>query len=141
MFFNLILEQKENKSRGKKFKSATMRAPFAAFAALFLSRYAAGPLVCLSHSRSRKLPRVKILPAKLTFAVAVVAAALCLDPGTSHAGMYGNSRWCAVTNQGSDALDWDCEYDTAEDCTPAVLTGNRGFCAINPYWRAASDQN
>jgi Protein of unknown function (DUF3551) len=84
---------------------------------------------------------VKILPVKLAFAVAVAAAALCLDAGTSHAGMYGNSRWCAVTNQGSDALNWDCEYETIEDCTPAVLTGNRGFCAINPYWRAAPDQN
>ena len=141
MFFSLILEQKENKARGKKFESAAMRASFAALAALFLPRHAAGPFVCLSHSRSRRLPRVKILPVKLTFAVAVIAAALCLDPGASHAGMYGNSRWCAVTNQGSDALDWDCEYDTAEDCTPAVLTGNRGFCALNLYWRAASDQN
>jgi len=38
--------------------------------------------------------------------MAVAAAALCLDAGTSHAGMYGNSRWCAVTNQGSGALNW-----------------------------------
>jgi len=83
---------------------------------------------------------VKILPVKLTFAVTVVAAALCLDPGTSHAGMYGNSRWCAVTNQGTDAFQWDCEYDSIEDCMPAVLTGNRGFCAMNPYWRATPDQ-
>lgn len=75
---------------------------------------------------------MKILPVKLTFAVAVVAVALCLDPGTSHAGMSGNSRWCAVTNQGTDAFSWDCEYDTIEDCTPAVAT--------NPYWRAAPDQ-
>jgi hypothetical protein len=83
---------------------------------------------------------VKILPVKLTFAVATVAAALCLDAGVSHAGMYGDSRWCAVTNQGTDALSWDCEYDTIEDCTPAVLTGNRGYCAMNPYWRPAPDQ-
>jgi hypothetical protein len=95
--------------------------------------------VCLSNSRRRRLPGVKILPFKLAFAVAA-AAALCLDAGTSHAGMYGNSRWCAVTNQGSDALSWDCEYDTIEDCTPAVLTGNRGYCAMNPYWRATPDQ-
>ncbi len=97
--------------------------------------------VCLSHSRRRRLPRVKILPVKLTFAAAVAATALGLDARTSQAGMYGDSRWCAVTNQGSGALDWDCEYATLEDCTPAVLRGNRGFCAINPYWRAASDQN
>jgi hypothetical protein len=99
------------------------------------------PRVCLWRRRRRKLPRVKIFPAKLVFAVAAVAAMLCFDPATSHAGMYGNSRWCAVSNQGSDALNWDCEYDTVEDCTPAVLTGNRGFCAQNPFWRAASDQN
>jgi hypothetical protein len=141
MFFSLILEQKENEARGKKVQKRSCEHFFAALAALFLPRHAAGPFVCLSHSRSRRLPRVKILPVKLTFAVAVIAAALCLDPGAGHAGMYGNSRWCAVTNQGSDALDWDCEYDTAEDCTPAVLTGNRGFCALNSYWRAASDQN
>jgi hypothetical protein len=63
---------------------------------------------------------VKILPVELTIVVAVAAAALCFDAGPSHAGMYGNSRWCAVTNQGTD-------------CTPAVINGNRGFCAINPY--------
>jgi hypothetical protein len=34
MFLNLILEQKENKARGKKVESATMRASFAALAAL-----------------------------------------------------------------------------------------------------------
>jgi Protein of unknown function (DUF3551) len=83
---------------------------------------------------------VKILPVKLTFAVAAVAAALCLDAGPSHAGMYGNSRWCAVTDQGADVLSWDCEYDTIEECTPAVLTGNRGYCAMNPYWRPAPDR-
>jgi hypothetical protein len=99
------------------------------------------PQVCLSHSRRPRLPRVRLLPVKLRLAVAVVTIALCLDPGTSHAGMYGNSRWCAVTDQGSDVLNWDCEYDTVEDCMPAVLAGNRGFYAINPYWRPAPDQN
>ncbi len=84
---------------------------------------------------------MKIVLAKLVGAIAALAAAIFLNVAASHAGLYGNSRWCAVTNQGSDALNWDREYDTAEDCTPAVLTGNRGFCAINPFWRAAADQN
>jgi hypothetical protein len=87
------------------------------------------------------VPRVKIVLAKLVGAIAALAAAIFLNVAASHAGLYGNSRWCAVTNQGSDALNWDCEYDTAEDCAPAVLTGNRGFCAINLFWRAAADQN
>ena len=84
---------------------------------------------------------MNIVLAKLAGAIAALAAAIFLHVAASHAGLYGNPRWCAVTNQGSDALNWDCEYDTAEDCTPAVLTGNRGFCAINPFWRAAADQN
>ncbi|MBO0718420.1 MAG: hypothetical protein J2P55_13945 [Rhizobiales bacterium] len=67
-----------------------------------------------------------------------MTTALYLDPRTSHAG---NSRWCAVTDQGADVLNWDCEYDTIEDCMPAVLAANRGFCDINPYWRAAPGQN
>src|SRR5215471_13089627 len=140
MFLASILEQKENKARGKKVRKPRMRASFSGLGRHLFRGTTPRPPVCLSHSRRRRLPRVKILPVKLTFAVTVVAAALCLDPGTSHAGMYGNSRWCAVTNQGTDAFQWDCEYDSIEDCMPAVLTGNRGFCAINPYWRAAPDQ-
>lgn len=149
MFLNRILEQKENKARGKKVRKIRLHASFAAMVDIYFGRIAGShmmgphmdPGVCLSHNRRRRLPRVKILPVKLTFAAAGMAAALLVDPCTSRAGMYGDSRWCAVTNQGSGALDWDCEYATLEDCTPAVLRGNRGFCAINPYWRAASDQN
>jgi hypothetical protein len=117
-----------------------MGASFAVFGLTFISPCTDGPHVCLSYSGRRRLPRVKILPVKLTFAVAIVAAALCLDAGAGHAGMSGNSRWCAVTDQGADVLSWDCEYDTIEDCTPAVLTGNRGYCAMNPYWRPAPNQ-
>src|SRR5215470_3627436 len=115
MFPSFILEQKENKARGKKFESAAM-GRFCDLRLTFISRCTGGPHVCLSHSGCHKLPRVKILPVKLTFAVATVAAAPCLDAGPSHAGMYGNSRWCAVTDQGADVLSWDCEYDTIEEC-------------------------
>ncbi len=71
----------------------------------------------------------------LTIATGAVAAVLCLDAPASRAGYYGDARWCAVTNQGADNLMWDCEYDTADDCTPAVTVGNLGYCAINPYWQ------
>jgi len=84
---------------------------------------------------------VKIFPLKLPLAVAAATAAICFEPAASHASVYGDSRWCAVSNQGPDALNWDCEYDTIEDCQPAVLTGNRGFCAMNPFWRPAPDKN
>jgi hypothetical protein len=38
MFFSLILEQKENKARGKKVQKRSCEHFFAALAALFLSR-------------------------------------------------------------------------------------------------------
>jgi Protein of unknown function (DUF3551) len=84
---------------------------------------------------------VKIFFAKLAGAIALVAAALCLTTTKGQAGLYGSARWCAVTDTGGDNVSWDCEYDTVEDCTPAVLNGSRGYCALNPYWRADTDQN
>ena len=72
---------------------------------------------------------------KLLFVAALVAAALCLGIPPSSAATYGDEKWCAVTNSGGDALNWDCEYDSVPDCEPAVTAGNRGFCAINPYYR------
>jgi hypothetical protein len=27
---------------------------------------------------------------------------------------------------------WDCQYNSLEDCVPNVLSGNRGFCNVNP---------
>ena len=76
------------------------------------------------------------------FVIAFGAAALgsslavCLGVSTpSRAGTYGDEKWCAVTNTGGDAMDWDCEYDSVADCEPAVTQGNRGFCAINPYYQ------
>jgi hypothetical protein len=78
---------------------------------------------------------VKIVFAKLAGVIALLAAALCLTTTKGQAGLYGSSRWCAVSNNGADAMNWDCKYDTIEDCTPAVLNGNRGYCALNPYWR------
>ena len=78
---------------------------------------------------------MKIAIPKLIFAAAVLCAALCFNVSTGHAGYYGDARWCAVTDQGADVISWNCEYDTLEDCRPAVLTGNRGYCGQNPYWR------
>jgi hypothetical protein len=79
---------------------------------------------------------VKIIILKLTFAASVVAPALCFAAPPSHAGLYGDSKWCAVMDEGAGVINWDCEYETIEDCTPAVIVGTRGFCQLNPYWRA-----
>jgi len=78
---------------------------------------------------------VKIIIPKLVFAAALSAAVLGLGIGTSRASYYGDEKWCAVTDNGGGTVIWDCEFETADDCSPAVLVGNRGFCAINPYWQ------
>jgi hypothetical protein len=76
---------------------------------------------------------VKISILKLAFVVAASAAALSWGATPSRA--YGNEKWCAVTDQGAGSLNWDCEFETNEDCAPAVVVGNRGFCALNPTYR------
>jgi uncharacterized protein DUF3551 len=78
---------------------------------------------------------VQITFRRLLSAAAIVTAALFLGVPPSHAATYGNEKWCAVTNDGGDAINWDCEYATVADCSPAVTQGNRGFCAINPYYQ------
>ncbi len=35
---------------------------------------------------------------------------------------------------GNGEVEWDCEYQTVEQCVPNVLAGNRGFCNNNPYY-------
>jgi hypothetical protein len=77
---------------------------------------------------------VKIFLLKLTFAAAVLTAALCLNMRASYANLYGESPWCAVTDDGGRVV-WECEYETVAACRPAVVAGNRGFCALNPYYR------
>jgi hypothetical protein len=78
---------------------------------------------------------VRIVISKLIFAAAVLGAALCFNMSAGRAGYYGDERWCAVTDQGADVINWSCEYDTLEDCRPAIYAGNHGYCGQNPYWR------
>ena len=78
---------------------------------------------------------MKITLRRLLSAVVFGSAALFLGVPASHAGTYGDEKWCAVTNEGSAAMNWDCEYESPTDCEPAVVQGNRGFCAINPYYQ------
>lgn len=39
--------------------------------------------------------------------------------------------WCAVTKEGDH---WDCRYQSAAECQPNVVAGNRGWCNQNPYF-------
>jgi hypothetical protein len=75
---------------------------------------------------------------RIVLAFAGVAAALCSAIPSSQAGTYGNAPWCAVVEIGNGEVEWDCEYQTIEQCRPNVVAGNRGFCNLNPYNTAAA---
>ncbi len=48
--------------------------------------------------------------------------------------LSGDAPWCAVVEIGSGEVEWDCHYQTIEQCAPNVVAGNRGFCNLNPYY-------
>jgi hypothetical protein len=68
--------------------------------------------------------------ARLMLAAAAFVAATCFEAPASYA--FGDAPWCAVIENGSGDVYWDCEYLTLEACVPNVLAGNRGFCNLNP---------
>jgi len=67
---------------------------------------------------------------------AVAVASLALG---CHSTKADEAPWCAVTNTGLD-MHWDCRYQSAEQCYPNVLAGNRGFCNNNPYFVAPAER-
>jgi hypothetical protein len=75
------------------------------------------------------------------FAFGIVAAVLCMNTRPSHAYQTGESKWCTVTNKGGDTAQWQCEYDTSDECAAAVAGTPGGYCAINPYWRPDQSSN
>jgi hypothetical protein len=52
----------------------------------------------------------------------------------ANAGYVGNAPWCAVANIGQGTMEWDCQFASVAACQPNVIAGNRGFCALNPYY-------
>ena len=67
---------------------------------------------------------------RLVLAVVVSAAALYFNVPVSRA--FADAPWCAVTNKGTGNMYWDCQYNSFEACVPNVVSGNRGFCNVNP---------
>ena len=67
--------------------------------------------------------------------IVVVVAALAFVAFSSDPTKADEAPWCAVTNTGLD-MNWDCRYQSAEQCAPAVVAGNRGFCNHSPYFVA-----
>jgi hypothetical protein len=82
---------------------------------------------------------VKISIPRLALAAAGLAVAtgffMTFAPTASEAALWGHAKWCAVTDNGSGDLMWECVYDTVEECQPFILAGNRGSCNLNPYWK------
>ena len=73
---------------------------------------------------------------RIMLSTAALAVFLCSQASSSHAQSYGHAPWCAVVNYGTGEVVWECEYYSAAECAPNVVAGNRGFCNLNPYWRA-----
>jgi hypothetical protein len=72
--------------------------------------------------------------ASLLIAAATLAAALGSASGPGMAATVGYAPWCAVQDLGTGDVVWDCEFQSAEQCAPQVVAGNRGFCNLNPSW-------
>jgi hypothetical protein len=68
--------------------------------------------------------------------LATIAAAALLGAGIQPGGAQtsGNAPWCAVIDQGTGNVVHECYYQSAAECAPNVVAGNRGFCNVNPYW-------
>jgi hypothetical protein len=71
---------------------------------------------------------------RMVLGIAAAMAMLCCEMPSGHAQSYGNGPWCAVANQGGGDVVWDCQYQTMQQCAPAITGGNRGFCNINPAY-------
>jgi hypothetical protein len=74
---------------------------------------------------------------RILLLIATAATVLASELSPGHAAYIGNAPWCAVVNIGAGAVEWDCEYPSAQACAPNVVAGNRGFCGLNPYYSPA----
>jgi hypothetical protein len=54
--------------------------------------------------------------------------------GPPAARASGDTPWCAITEVGDGDGQYDCQYETVQECVPNVLAGNRGHCSPNPYY-------
>jgi hypothetical protein len=74
---------------------------------------------------------------KTVMRLAIIAAGLALGStfGLPDAHASGDAPWCAITQVGDGDGQWDCHYETVEECVPNVLAGNRGNCSPNPYYK------
>jgi len=66
-------------------------------------------------------------------ALCLLAIAAALAPSVSSAGAK-TYPWCVVIQDQDDG--WACGFETFEQCRLEARSGNTGFCAPNPAYRA-----
>jgi hypothetical protein len=67
-------------------------------------------------------------------AIAALAGAFFeLQPAQAY-----EAPWCAVIQNGTSSVYWDCQYSSFEQCYRKgnILAGNRGTCNPSPYYVA-----
>ena len=71
------------------------------------------------------------------FILATIAALVGVIAGLQPAQAY-EAPWCAVIENSTGSVYWDCQYSSFEDCYRRgnILGGNRGFCNPSPYYVA-----
>jgi hypothetical protein len=73
----------------------------------------------------------------LLLSAAALAAAAAVSSAQANPAP---APWCAVVSTGFDNVYWDCRYASFEACVPNVLSGNRGFCNLNPAYNGPVEQ-
>ena len=78
----------------------------------------------------------------MTRFILATIAALVGVVGLQPAQAY-EAPWCAVIENGTGSVYWDCQYGSFEDCYRRgnILGGNRGFCNPSPYYGANATEH
>jgi hypothetical protein len=70
---------------------------------------------------------------RISLAVAgAVIGMVALAPNSTRAG---EAPWCAIYPLGAADVVEECRFWSIDQCRPAVIAGNRGFCGQNPRWQ------
>jgi hypothetical protein len=65
----------------------------------------------------------------LTAGAVLITLIFCLQPAAA-----AEAPWCAVIQNSTESVYWDCQYNSIEECRATVLAGNRGWCNPSPYF-------
>src|SRR5215468_4573846 len=87
---------------------------------------------CVQKLRGNHLAgRLAMVPMALGTITAVLILVFALRPAAAY-----EHPWCAVIQNSTESVYWDCQYSSIEQCRSTVLAGNRGWCNPNPYFVA-----